>query len=125
MKLHYIELLGQKHPLCFSLAASEEVDAAFGGMGKMFEEMTSKDTVRIARATDKILQILMKAGRVYASACGEELPPALPCRPADVIDASSRAGMETVTMAIIEAIQGDTARTVEAQAKNGEATPGM
>ena len=124
MKLHYIELLGRQHPLCFSLAASEDVEAEFGSMKAMFDEMTSGDAARVAKATDKVLRILMKAGRVYASACGEEVPPPLPCRPADVIDAGNREEISKVTTAIIDAIRGDTARTVETQRKNGEATPG-
>ena len=34
MKVSYIELLGKKYPLCFSLTAATEMEEAFGGLDK-------------------------------------------------------------------------------------------
>lgn len=121
MKVTYVEFLGQKHPLCFSLAASEKILEEFGSMEAMSHAVTGQDVVRKVHAIDQVLQILMQAGRIYVSACGEELPPELPCRPADLIDVTDP---KAVT-AIFAAVRSDTERTVEAEAKNGEATSGQ
>lgn len=118
MRITYIELAGKKHPLCFSLAASEELDEYFGGLSNMQAELGCGDIGRIIRAADKVLQVLLRAGRVYVGACGEELPPELPCRPADLIDVTGDA-----MGAIFAAIRNDTEREVEAATKNAEATP--
>ncbi len=120
MKVTYIELLGEKHPLCFSLAAQEALEETFGGLDAMSEEFASGESRRIISAVDKALQILMKAGRVYLSARGEELPAPLPCRPADLIGAGEKEKIKT----IFQAIAADTEREVEVEIKNGEATPG-
>lgn len=120
MKVTYIELLGQKHPLCFSLKAYEEVLASFGSMDALYATLTSSDLTDIIRGLDELLPILMRAGRLYASAIGEQLPPALKCRPSDVLDARDPAALG----AVIASIKNDTARTVETVPKNGEATSG-
>ena len=119
MKLSYVEFLGQKHPICFSLAASEELVEAFGSMEDFADALDGKDLAQTARAVDKTFQILLKAGRIYASAIGEELPPELPCRPADLIDVRDKDAISS----IFEAVQADTKRTVETESKNGEAAP--
>lgn len=119
MKLSYIELLGEKHPLCFSLAASEKLIREFGSLGKMAEKLESGDLAETARAVDNILSILMEAGRIYCNAIGENLPSELPCRPADVIDIRDGSAIS----AIFESIRSDTERTVEVEEKNGKAAP--
>lgn len=119
MKISYIELLGQKHPVCFSLAASAEMDEAFGGLGAMIERMRTGSLVKQAADINKTLEILLKAGRTYASACGMDLPDTLPCAPADLMN------VEEATSAIFSTISGDTEREVEAVSKNAEAAPGL
>lgn len=119
MKVHYIELLGKKHPLCFSLAAAEELDAHFGGLDKMADELVSKDIKCVAKATDKVLTVMLAAGRVYAGALGEELPPAIPCKPSDLLDPREGRAIS----AIFAAVKGDSARKVQTQG-NAEATQG-
>lgn len=121
MKVSYIELLGQKHPMCFSLAASERIDEEFGSLDAMMDELHSKEIRRIAKAADKVLQILMHAGRVYMSACGEELPPAIPCRPADLIAVSDKESLE----AIFSTMKDDSTQEVAAESKNAGATQGL
>lgn len=120
MKISYIELLGQKHPMCFSLAASERVDEEFGSLDAFLAEVQSGDTRRIARASDKMITILMAAGRTYVGALGEELPPPIPCRPADLIAVSDKESIK----AIFSTVRDDTAREVEASTKNAAATQG-
>lgn len=120
MKVSYIELLGEQHPMCFSLAASEELSAKFGGLEKMENALASKDIAQVAHAVDTVLDCLLKAGRIYVTAAGGELPAELPCRPADLIDVTDGSAVK----AIFTAIATDTARTVETKVKNGGATPG-
>lgn len=120
MKMSYIELAGKKHPLRLSLGASEKISDEFGSLDSMQKSLLNKDisqgdTIRII---DRVLTILMEAGRIYASACGDELPPELTCRPVDLIDASDPAAIQ----AIISAMKDDTDRTVETEVKNVEAT---
>ena len=117
MKLSYVELLGQKHPICFSLAASEELVKEFGSMEHFADALDGNDLAQTAQAVDKTFQILLKAGRIYASAIGEELPPELPCRPADVIDVRDKEPIAS----IFESVRSDAKRTVETESKNGEA----
>lgn len=117
MKITYIELANQRYPLCFSLAASEKLSAEFGGLANMQHAMQSGSESDSIRAMDKILTILMDAGRIYQGACGEPVPPPLSCRPADLLDARD----PTAMTAIMDAIICDTEREVEVDTKNGEA----
>lgn len=121
MKVSYIELLGEKHPLCFSLAASEALSDEFGSLENMNKEITSGDIGKVAHAVDTLLTALLKAGRIYVSATGGELPKELPCRPADIIDVTDKTAIE----AMFEAIRSDSTRTVEARPKNADATQGQ
>ena len=120
MKTVYIELAGQKHPLRMSLAATKALSERFGGLDQMGEALTGSDVAAKVDALDDVLAILMKAGRIYASACGEELPLPIPCKPSDLIDASDG----TVLKSVLETMRGDAEREVEAVTKNGEATQG-
>lgn len=119
MRVSYIELLGEKHPMCFSLSASEELSSEFGGLEKMQNALESKDIAQVASAVDKVLVCLLKAGRIYVGATGGELPAELTCRPADLIDVTDGEAVK----AIFTAISADTTRTVETKQKNGKATP--
>ena len=120
MKVSYIEFLGEKHPVCFSLSASEELSEKFGGLEKMQKNLTSGDIAKVSAAVDAVLTCLMKAGRIYVGAMGGDLPPELPCRPADLIDVTDKSAVES----IFAAIQADTSREVETKGKNAKATPG-
>lgn len=119
MRLSYIELLGEKHPMCFSLAASEALAEKFGGLENMDKALSGGDIRTTANAIDTILTVLLKAGRTYVSAIGGELPPEIQCRPADLIDVTD--GAEAIK-SMFSAIQNDNAREVEAKSKNGGAT---
>ena len=114
MKVSYVEFLGQKHPLCFSLAASEKILEEFKSLDAMSDAIAGDDLANKVHAIDRVLQILMKAGRIYASACGEDLPPELPCRPADLIDVRD----PKATQAIFAVLRSVTERTVVADGKN-------
>ena len=123
MNVTYIELAGKRHPLCFSLAVSEKLDEAFGGLENMQDELDSKSVSRISKAVDIVLTALIEAGRIYMTACGEAdaLPPRLICRPVDLLDVRDQKVISTV----LAAIKGDSSREVEAVSKNGGATQGL
>lgn len=120
MKVSTIELLGQKHPLCFSLTAAAEMEEAFGGLDGLSAQLTSGGVSQVARSVNTALEILLKAGRIYASASGMELPDPLPCAPADLIDVTDSEAVK----AIFSAVSGDTEREVET-VPNGEAAQSL
>lgn len=114
MKRTYINLLGEKHPLCFSLSATEELCDVFGDLDAMKECLFNGTTGEKLKATIKVLDILLRAGRRYCETVGEPLPPAIKGSVADLIDGTDA---EAVS-AIFSAITGDADREVEAQPKN-------
>ena len=118
MRVSHIELAGNKHPLCFSLTASAELDEHFGSLEKMEEVMTNGSLYQKARAIDKVLSVLMKCGRTYAEAVGMELPEPIRCSPGDLIDVTDG----TAVKAIFSAISNDIDREVEVESKNEKAT---
>lgn len=120
MKVNYIELLGAKHPLCYSLSAMEELCDVFGSLDAMFEEITNDNIGKQVKALNTMLGVLMKAGRIYAEAIGEELPPKLKCKPSDLIDMRDPEAVK----AILGVISDDSKREVEAQSKNVETKQG-
>lgn len=120
MRVSHIELAGKKHPLCFSLTASAELDEHFGGLEEMERVMTSGTLHQKARAIDKVLTVLMKCGRTYAEAVGMELPDPIKCSPGDLIDVTDGKAVQ----AIFSAINSDVDREVEVESKNVKATQG-
>ena len=122
MKVNYIELLGENHPLCFSLAAMEEICDAFGSVDGMTAAISSENFGVKLKAVDTVMDILMRAGRKYCEVAGLDMPERpLPCRAADVIDVSDPSAIT----AIFGAIKTDTERTVEAKSKNADTTQGQ
>lgn len=119
MRLTYIEIKeGEKHPMCFSLLATERIVDEFGGLDEMTRAITQEgDVVGRIRAIDKILEILLDAGRKYCEEMGFELPPKIRCRPGDLIDVTDGEAINK----IFETMQNDTRREVEA--KNADPTP--
>ena len=121
MKVSYIELLGEKHPLCFSLSATEEICEAFGGTDEMMTAISSADTLTKLKAVSTTLDILMRAGRKYCEVAGLDMPEnPLPCRAADVIDITD----DSAIKAIFGTFKNDSERTVEAKSKNARPTQG-
>ena len=121
MKVTYIELMGKQYPMCFSLTAATEMDDAFGGLKHLSDRMQAGNLAQTSAAINTALEILLKAGRIYASACGMEIPDPLPCAPADLIDVTDGEAVKS----IFSAISGDTVREVETVPKNGKATQGL
>lgn len=120
MKLHYIKLLGEQHPLCFSMTAAQNLTEKFGSMEEMGDQLMGDDVGMRRTAINDALMELLRAGRAYARAKGDALPKELPCAVSDVI------GPETLPQValILSVMKGDSARevTTEETGKNGEAT---
>lgn len=119
MKVTYIELLGERHPLCFSLSAIEDICDTFGSVEDM-QTLLFDDTNTSAKlkTVGKLLDILVKAGRRYFKLAGKELPPEIKGNLADLIDISDPGSITKV----FEAINGDAEREIEARpSKNAEA----
>lgn len=118
MKLGYVELLGQKHPMCFSYTAMAELEEHFGSLEAMEEQLGAEKLSIYVPAVNALLETLMRAGRIYASAIGEELPPPLTCKVVDVISLEDK--REIITA--YRTITGHSKREVEVAAKKQEAT---
>lgn len=110
MKLGHINLAGEEYPVCFSLSAIEDIEDEFGSLDAMRERLTSGST----KAINRVLEIMLKAGRSYCVGMGVDCPPALKCRPGDLIDVRDGG----VIRDIFAVISGDSERTVEVQSKN-------
>lgn len=117
MKIGYIELGKEKHPMCFSISASEQICEEFGSFDGMAKALDDKDTAKRLSAIDSVLSIMMDAGRKACDVMGEEIPPPPAFRPADVIDISDALD------AIYGTISKDSARTVEAKPKKADPAP--
>lgn len=112
MRISYIKLAdGEERPVCFSLSAVEELQDEFGSL----EEMGTQLRAGGVKSISKVLEILLRAGKNYCKAMGQECPPDLKCKPGDLIDVSD--GMSIVSE-IFAAIGGDSDRTVETAGKN-------
>lgn len=110
MKLSYVQLGGEKHPVCFSLSAIEAIEDEFGSLDKMRDSLTAGSI----RAINSVLEIMLDAGRAYCVGMGLDCPPKLKCRPADLIDISDT----DIVHDLFAVISGDTERSVEVRSKN-------
>ena len=121
MKISYFEVLGEKYPLCFSMAASAKLAEAFDGLDKMQEKLGGGNIADMAKAIDTILNTLMEAGRIYCRMTNTECPEPLGCNPSDIIDVSDPAAVN----AILAAMTNGNEREVEVSSKNAETTSGQ
>lgn len=111
MKVNYVELAGEKRPICFSVSAAEDIAEAFGGMDAMSKGLIKGDVKSIS----KVLEILLEAGQKYCAAMEIDCPAPLKCRPADILDINEAS---EIVNSIFETIKNDTERTVEVRSKN-------
>ena len=85
MRMSYVEFLGRKYPLCFSMAASQELVETFASLDNMAVALHETILLEMAAAVHTILTLPMKAGRSYAQPVGEDASPTLPCMPVVLI----------------------------------------
>ena len=117
MKLSYIELRGEQHPLCYNLYAVEEICDAFGSLDEMRTAIESEDKGQQVSAIGKLLRCLLDGGRAYCDEMEIALPRAVK-NPAALIDVTDP---DTVR-AIFSTINSDKKTEIEAISKNVEAT---
>ena len=108
MKISYVELAGTRHPVCFSLSAIEDIEDEFGSLEGMKAALTSGKV----KAINRVLEIILWAGRAYCEGIGEDCPPQLRGRPGDLIGA----GDTEIITEIFRAMRDDSDRAVEAKA---------
>lgn len=119
MKLTYITLRGEQHPLCYNLYAIERMCDEFGGLEEMSAAVSSEKTGEQVRAVGKVLKILMDGGRAYCAEMAIDMPKPI-ANPAALIDVTSP---ETV-QAIFSAIGGGKETEIEVASKNAATTQG-
>ena len=124
MKVNYLTLGGQRHPVCFSLGAGEELVEKCGvDLSELPDMLSGGSIAERFHAVDTMLTVLLKYGRQYAKYAGERVPDPLPCRPIDLIGIDE---IDDVTSAIFGLISKDAETSVELEtdSKNAETTQG-
>ena len=119
MRMTHITILGRDYPLCLSLTAYAELMEKYGGREGLGNALDNDDESVVAHTLEDVLAILMRAGRIYAGQIGEDVPPELPCRLGDLVDARD----PNLIRAVYDTMSKDSTRTVEAVSKNADATP--
>lgn len=107
MKLSYINL-GEDippQPVCFSLGAIEALEDEFGSLEAMRQGLVDGKV----KAINKVVEIMIDAGRAYCKGTGRTCPDPLPCRPADLIDISD----SSIVSDLFSAMTSDSERKVE------------
>lgn len=110
MKLSYVQLGGEKHPVCFSLSAIEAIEDEFGSLADMQKSLSGGSV----KAINRVLEIMLNAGHAYCEGMGIEAPAKLKCKPADLIDVTD----SDIVKEIFAVISGDSERAVEVRSKN-------
>lgn len=124
MKVNYLTLGGQQHPVCFSLGAGEELVEKFGvDLHELPDKLFGGTTAEQLRAMDVMLTVLLKYGRQYAQYAGESVPEPLPCRPIDLIGIDEIGGMKSTIFGLIGK-DAETSVELEDNGKNAEPTQG-
>ena len=59
MRVSYIELGGNKYPMCLSLTATEELTERFGDLSNMGKALSGGNIAEGERATKDIIAMLM------------------------------------------------------------------
>lgn len=122
MKVIPIKLGEVDYPMCMSLTAVERIEEEFGGLEQLMESLTYTNAgglTNVIRAAETVLGIFLDAGRTYATARGETVPPLPDCRLTDLlgVDEMNFSGL------VNEVIGASTTREVEAEPpKKEEAT---
>ena len=107
MKLSFINLGDgiPAQPVCFSLGAIEALEDEFGSLDAMRQSLVDGKV----KSINKVVEIMIAAGRAYCKGTGRDCPEPLPCRPADLIDISD----SSIVSELFAAMTNDSSRTVE------------
>lgn len=118
MRISYIDLKGERHPMCYSLMAVESICDEFGGLDEMAKSLDSSALNVRVRAVGKVISILMDAGRAYCEEMGMPLPTKIN-NPSALIDITSPDAIK----AIFDTIKNGERQDIEvAEPKNAKPT---
>ena len=124
MRTASVKVLGEAHVLCLSTRAKIEIDEEFGGLDAAFDKLTGDDSRAILETTFGLLEILMRAGDVYARRTG--LDNARPITAEDMLDLVGIDDLPELVDALRAAIVNGVRREVDVEepdSKNAPATP--
>lgn len=124
MRTASVKVLGEAHVLCLSTRAKIEIDEKFGGLDAAFDKLTGDDSRSILETTFSLLEILMRAGDVYARRTG--LNNTRPLTADDMLDLIGIDDLPELVQALRDAIINGIRREVEVEdpdSKNAQTTP--
>ena len=120
MNIHYLELAGNRYPMCYSASAAIMLDEQFGGVENISKKLNQKASVgEVAKTVVGIADVLVRAGMEYSRLVGLETPAVLQGSIGNLI---SMDDTDTVR-SIMAVIMGDSKREVEVEEKKDTATP--
>lgn len=111
MNIHYIDMMG-KRPLVFNNYAGSRINDEFGSLEKLGDTMAEKPFETLNR----LLIILLDAGRRYAEIMKLDIPEPLACEPGDLIDVSNQEEFLAINKLCRDVLTGE--REVEVTEKN-------
>lgn len=99
--------------LCLSTRAKLEIEDRFGSLENAFARMSSDNNRAITETTFSMLEIMMRAGAIYAKHLGE--PCATPLTSDDLFDLVGISDIPDLVIALREAIINGVNREVEVE----------
>ena len=124
MRTAEVKILGEAHMLCLSTRAKIEIDEAYGGLDQAFDRLTGDSSRSVMETTFGLLEILMRAGAIYAARTG--MDDAKPLSSDDMMDLIGIDDLPDVIAALRAAIVNGVRREVEVEepdSKNAQTTP--
>ena len=124
MRTATVKVLGEVHILCLSTRAKIEIDEKFGGLDAAFAKLTSDDSRSVLETTFSLMEILMRAGDIYAKRVG--MSNAKTITADDMLDLIGIDDLPELISALRDAIVNGAKREVEVEEtgpKNAQATP--
>jgi len=121
MKTLTVTIGGEKRILCYSLRVVNAIEDTYGGESEMRAKLSSGKTSQAIDITTWLMAQMMLAGKQYADKNGIPCPP--PLTQDDLLDNCDVNDMVEMQMQIRDAMAVGTTQDVEAEGKNGAATP--
>lgn len=111
MRTATVKILGEVHMLCLSTRAKIEIDEQFGGLEEAFDRLKSDNQRTAVETTFELLEVMMRAGAVYAKRIGEKTAP--PLTADEMFDTIGLSELPDLVAALRDAIVNGTKREVE------------
>ena len=113
MRTATVEILGEVHTLCLSTRAKLEIDERFGGLDKAFDSLKSEDQRVLLETTFGLLEIMMRAGSIYAKCTGGTM--VKPLSAEEMFDLIGISELPALVTALRDAIINGVKREVEVE----------